>query len=185
MLMTWWAAYSEPGRTLLARDELSRAGLGVFCPVECLTRRRKLPNRNKYRSETVVSPVFGRYLFAEGDAAAVLDVRGISDVVRAGCEALVVPDDVVLGLRTLTHQVVGIGDLMGTRDLTRLSLGFKGEVGDSFRFAGGGFAGFVGVITSLSSLDTRGEVRAYVEILGGRREMIINHDEVGPILRAA
>ena len=63
--MSWWAVYSEPGRALLARDELVRRGLGVLCPVERLTRRRKLPNRNRYRAETVVSPVFGRYLFAD------------------------------------------------------------------------------------------------------------------------
>lgn len=182
--MSWWAVYSEPGRTLLARDELVRAGLGAFCPVERLTRRRKLPNQNKYRAETIVAPVFGRYLFAEGGGAAVLAVRGVADVVRAGAEALVVPDEVVDGLRGLTRFVDDVGDLMGARDLTRLSLGFRGEVGDTFRFAGGGFAGFLGVISSLAGLDARGEVKAYVDVLGGRREVLIKHGVVGPIVHS-
>jgi transcription antitermination factor NusG len=127
-------------------------------------------------------PVFGRYLFAEGAGADVLAVRGVMDIVRAGFEALEVPEGVVAGLRSLTHQVEGIGDLMGTRDLTRLSLGFRAEVGDTFKFAGGAFSGFLGVISSLARLDSRGEVRAYVDLLGGRCEVSVQHSLVGSVV---
>jgi transcription antitermination factor NusG len=183
--MSWWAVYSEPGRAVIARDSLLARGLGAFCPVERLTRRRKLPNRNKYRTETVTAPVFGRYLFAEGEAAAVLAVRGVADLVRCGYDALEVPLRVVLGLRGLTHQVDGVGDLMGSRDVARLSLGFWGSVGDSFRFSTGPLAGFLGVLSSVDGLDKDGTVRAYVDMLGGRCEVTVKHSQVGPIVKSA
>ena len=175
--------YAEPGRALLARDALSAHGLGVFCPVEQLTRRRKIHNRNKYRLETVVSPVFGRYMFACGDAAEVLAVRGVADVIRNGREAQAVPVGVIEELRSLTRAVDGVGDLMSVRDVTRLSLGFRGDVGDTFKFAGGPFAGFLGVISSLRALDVSGEVKAYVELLGGRQEICVPHKHVGAIVK--
>lgn len=180
--MSWWAVYSEPGRALYARDELAGAGLGVLCPVEQLTRRRKVPNRNRYRAETVISPVFGRYLFAQGDCAEVLAVRGVFDVVRRGREAQAVPDEVVGALRSLTCAVSGVGDLMGRRDLTRLSLGFKAKEGDVVRFVDGGFSGYMGVIGSLAQLDSSGNVQVYLNIFGALRQTVVPHNYVGPVV---
>ena len=95
------------------------------------------------------------------------------------------PDGVVAQMRELTRCVDGVGDLMSERDLTRLSLGFRGSVGDSFKFKGGPFAGFVGVIASLKRLDVDGAVGAYVELLGGTQEVVVSHRFVGPIIQRA
>lgn len=169
----------------MARDELAARCESVLCPVEQLTKRRKIPNRNRYRTETVVSPVFGRYLFACGAVEQVLSARGVADVVRSGCEALMVADAVITKLQLLTRFVDGIGDLMSARDLTRLSLGFKGAEGDTFKFAGGPMHGFLGVISSLARLDDRGEVKAYVDMLGSRHEVVVSHKDVGDIVKQA
>lgn len=179
--MAWWAVYSEPGRTLLARDEMIRRDIRVFCPVERLTRKRKISNRNKYRAETLTVPVFGRYLFAEGGVGSILATRGVMDVVRMGSEPLPVPCLAIEELRVLT-QADDCGDLMSRRDLTRLSLGFSGEVGDTFKFDGGPFSGFLGQISSIARLDACGEIKAFVELLGGRCEVAVQHSFVGPIV---
>lgn len=177
--MSWWAIYSEPGRALVARDSLARAGLAVFCPVEQLTKRRKIPNRNKYRVETVVTPVYARYLFA--DAAAPCDVvgtRGVLDVVRFGGNALEVPESVMTVARAGCSWVDEVGDLVGARDTTLRSLRFKGVVGDTVKFKSGPFAGFLGVLSSLASLDVDGNVKTFVDMLGARHEVPVAASEV-------
>lgn len=184
-MKAWWAVYSEPGRALLARDALLAAGLGAFCPVEQLTRRRKIPNRNVWRPQTVVSPVFGRYLFGFGAVVAVLACRGVADLVRAGDAPLEVPEGVVGTLRLHTRAVEGVGDVISTRDLTRLSLGFGAGVGDTVRFSGGALEGFCGVVASLDRLDESGMISAYVDMLGARREVVVPHGHVGRVVARA
>jgi transcription antitermination factor NusG len=185
--MSWWAAYSEPGRALLARDELSAAGFDALCPVEWLTKRRKVPNRNQYRPERTLVPVFGRYLFVEGEPADLLRVRGVQDMVRGGASGggvspLSVPERVVDKLRGLTQFIENVGHLMGSRDLARLSLDFHGKVGDAFQFRAGAFQGFVGLIRALDRLDTSGEVEVEVDLLGGARRVFVPCSMVGPIV---
>lgn len=176
--MVWLAVYSQSGRTLGARDELQRKGLNTFCPVERLTKRRKMANRNKFRIETKVTPVFGRYLFAQGHEGAVRETQWVHDLVRAGPWALTISDAVIEHMRELTEWVDGVGDLMGSRDISKLRSGFRGEVGQSFRFTGGVFAGFTGVISSLAKLDKHGVIRSSVELFGRQQTIDVDRQFV-------
>lgn len=168
----WWALYSEPGRTLIAVDELRARSVDVVCPVERLTRRRKLPNRNVYKVEQVTSPVFGSYVFADAEApAAVTNVRGVGGCVTNGLGALSVLPRVIETLRSLCTFTDGIGDLMGKRDTTMLIQGQRAKVGGRVRVTDGPFIGFEGVIRSLSRLSSDGVVITAVEMFGKKHDL--------------
>lgn len=182
--MSWWAAYTRGGRTLAARDELERRGVPVFCPVERIRRRTKVRNRNKYRIHHTVSPVFGHYIFCEGREAELSALPWISGLVKAGTEAVRVPDRVMLMMKELTSRVEGVGDVMGERDLTALRTGFTGAVGDHFRFTEGAFSGYYGIIASLERLDGSGVIRAYIDIFGRRSEVQVHRSAIRPLPKA-
>lgn len=183
--MAWWAIYSEPNRALLAREELGAKHFDVLCPVERLTKRRKLPNRNQYKAETVVTPVFGRYLFADAsEACELLPVRGVADVVRRGLEPFAVPARVIERLAAACAWVDGVGHLMGERNSTLISGTFRGRLGGQVKFTNGPFDGFIGVIAALDRLDLDGTLKAAVEMLGRTHVIDVSVADVRVLPRA-
>lgn len=184
-MSTWLALYAEHGRALVARDALAAAGYEHFCPVEQLTRRRKIANRNKYKLEKVVAPIFGRYLFACGEWAELRSIRGVNAVIRAGQEIWQVPAAVVATMLVRAPWQAGVGHVVGSRSsVVANGPSFAGKPGDRFKFTSGGFAGLGGTIHSTDALSSKGIISAYIEMLGGTRLVSVPHDIVETLAAA-
>lgn len=177
MIVRWAAAYCEPRRELFARDELTARGYTVFCPFERVTRRRKVAHR--YRLETVDLAVFAPYLFvktAEFKAAA--EVPGVHSIVSVAGRPLTVPDRIISRLRAVSDE-----QGLVTKDITKPSFWFQGDIGHIFEFGvKSPLRGFTGKISSLAELDETGELKAWVEMLGGEREISVPLSAVGHIV---
>ena len=177
--MNWHAAYCEPRRELYARDNLAARGFEVFCPFERVTRRRCLAG-GRSRMETVDLPVFPRYLFVRTRAyMAVEATPGVGRVVGISGRPLVVPDRIVELMRVSAED----DGLVEARDITKPSFGFAGQVGMEFRFNSKSILrDLTGRISSLARLDETGEILAWVQMLGGEREISIPVSAVGSFI---
>jgi hypothetical protein len=88
-----------------------------------------------------------------------------------------VPDKVISALMEIGQ---GTG-LMSEEDRTLLSAGFRGRPGQQFTFLGGSFGGLIGTISSIAKLDKTGAIKAWVDLFGGRREVVVPVKMVGEI----
>lgn len=190
-------AYCESQRELLARDELTAAGVVAFVPYE----RKKLRTHRPYgRSvvEWVSSPIFPRYLFAlvldgwtgvEETAQRLLHTRGIMHTLNIGSRPLLAADRVVDTLRALGAEDGQVGpgvDLTTVSTQTRMRLGRAVNVGMDFRFKDGGvLGGFIGKVSSLAGLDKSGTLKAWVTMLGGLVEVELRHSDIGSLVAIA
>lgn len=182
--MPWRAAYCEPRREFFARDNLLACGFDVFLPYERVTRREKLQRfrHTAYQVKQREEPLFPRYLFVDSiTALAVSAVRGIVDVVKNGAGVpLSLPPGVIDELRAMTDE----NGLFGQRDHSRLSHTFAGRIGDQFTFKkNSALHGLLGYIVSLDRLDEAGEIRAWVAMLGGARDVRLKHHDIDQISR--
>lgn len=181
--MTWWAAYCEARRERVAKEACASAGFDTFLPYERVKRRVRMPG-GRSRLVDRDEPVFPRYLFVDApQALRVRESRAVITVVNACGRALAVPLDVIEALRSCASAVGQVGV---ARDVTRLSSRLRWAVGDAFRFGPSTpLSGFVGEISSLSKLDESGVIRAWVTMLGSRREVEVSHRAVGNLLTGA
>jgi transcription antitermination factor NusG len=183
--MSWWAVYTEPRRELFARDQLLEAGYAeVFCPFERITRRDTAARTRHKPVRTFQEPIFPRYLFianqaGELDVPRVNAVRGVATVVKSvSGRPLEAPNEVIEALR----KVATADGLVAARDLSKFSSRFTGKPGDRFIYRHRPFEGLVGCLSSIAELDATGNVRIWLNILGGEREIVVNHKAVGRIL---
>lgn len=179
--MAWRAIYSEPGREFVARDALTQRGIAALCPFELIREERR---RSRGRGKRVIEykrPYFQSYLFAETDEIMLVEsLRGVSHVLDNGLgNPLEVPPREMRRL----FDVVDDNGMISALDATRWSYRFGGREGDIFAFIGGAFAGYCGKITSLKNLDSRAEVTAEITILGSEREISVQIEDVGEIIR--
>lgn len=157
-------AYTAPLCEMKACDRLLSSSVDAFCPTISVKRRRKRPMRNTYVVETVVVPMFSRYLFVAASAA-IHVINSVTEILRLlvfGGVRLTVPGDVVEELKLNSVEV----------DRTEVT-GFIGQVGDSLRFATDHvFAGFLGRIKSLERLSSHSEVSVWVNNMLGSERLI-------------
>lgn len=196
--MSWWAVFTEPRRELFARDRLVEAGVPVYCPHVRVTRRQVIARhrgwrqrtwgervRERYRITTGDEAVLPRYLFAHGDLATILAVRGVLDVVRNGVSrnALTVPDAVVAAAR------LQLGDSDGParpRAVARLSEALRWKTGDqAFMRAGTAFAGLCVTLTSVARLDTTGEIEGWLSLFGRASPVKFSYEDVERVISAS
>ena len=93
--MAWHVITSSPQQEIRASLEVSKAGFEVFLPIKRYIRRPL--NRPE---QIVTGPLFPRYFFASfnRDApewAQILEMRGVSDVLRNGNQPVIVRDAVI------------------------------------------------------------------------------------------
>lgn len=176
----WRAAYCESRRELFARDGLLARGFEVFCPFERVTRRRRAGLGGKFRLETVDLPVFAPYLFVRTEQyLAVEQTPGVRSVVGIAGAPLEIPDRIIAKMQ-LASDAAG---LVSARDITKISFSFAGKVGDAFNFKDNSLLrGLTARISSLSKLDESGELRVWVEMLGGEREISVPYTAVGSFI---
>jgi transcriptional antiterminator RfaH len=158
-MMRWYAAYTQPQAEAHAAAELRRQRFETFLP---LCRRLR---RHARRSETVLRPLFPRYLFVAMDIdaqrwRAVGGTRGIAHLVRQGDRPAAVPAGVIEGLRARADQ-------SGAVPLDSLAMFERGR---PLLVTAGPFAGHTGRYEAMRS-DER--VILLLELLGRSVEVAV------------
>ncbi len=151
----WFAVHSLPRREAGAQRQLENQGFHTFLP-RCLKTRchaRKL--------ETVLAPIFPRYLFVVLDLdrdrwRSVNGTFGVARLVMMGGDR---PQPVPHGV---VEALIALAD---GRDVLRFDGGGRLAVGQKVRILAGPFAERIGL---LQRLDGNGRVRLLLNIMGGR-----------------
>lgn len=163
---SWYAAMTGPrqGEPFEAQFRLNMAGYKTLLLFERVHKKHKIAGRpGQFKTRWTRRAYFPRYMFAQvnddQDIATVNNTEGISTVVYAGDEPLVVPDIVIDEMRAL-------GDLAGcvdTRDETKPKHFIDGQ---TVRFVSGALQGWTGTLNC-----DKQRIKVFVEAL--RREVIV------------
>ena len=175
-MIPWRVFYTQSGQELKARDELQALGVATFCPFQSFKRHRKRGANVTVGVFWADVPLFPNYLFVRTNSfARVALVRGIIAPVAFGQGPLAVPESIIARLRAVCSPA----GLVFKADLTKNSFWFSGRPGDTFRFRNGTpLSGLLGTISDISKLDDSGEIRAWVNVLGGATEVSLDHKDV-------
>jgi transcriptional antiterminator RfaH len=151
-MMSWYAVYTRPQAEAKALENLLRQGYAAYLP------RYRTEIRHARRRQTVLRPVFPRYLFAGVDRAAarwrpILSTAGVTDVVRAGSEPMPVACEIVEALRE--QEEAGAFDCLARRRSLRL--------GELVRISAGAFEDMIGRLVELRDQD---RVVVLLDVLG-------------------
>ncbi len=164
----WFAVHSLPHREVGAQQQLEYQGFQTFLP-----RNRKI-RRHARKLDTVLAPIFPRYLFVNLDLdhdrwRSVNGTFGVAHLVMmAGDRPQPVPHGVVEALIAMTD---GQGVL-------RLDEGGRLVVGRKARILAGPFAEQIGL---LQRLDNNGRVRLLLDIMGGRISVTLPSATLVPV----
>jgi transcriptional antiterminator RfaH len=148
----WYAVHTRPRAERTALQNLLRQGYSAYLP--CY----RTAVSHARRRQSVLRPLFPRYLFAGLDRAKmrwrpILSTFGVSGVVRAGDEPVPVADAIMASLRE--REAAGVFDCIATRHALR--------VGELVRITAGAFEDLVG---RLLELDDQDRVVVLLEVLG-------------------
>lgn len=165
----WFAVATRNRSEVEAEVNLRRQGFMTYYPFVRERKRRKIPGSTSYRVQWVEKPYFPGYLFVSirFDDESLYDVQdtvGVLTVFRPGKRPMYIQPDVM-------NQLMKLGD--------------KGEMplppeqsqwaeGKRFTVAvGHAFAGFVARMSELKNLDKSGTLSAFINVLGGEREVTL------------
>jgi transcriptional antiterminator RfaH len=151
-MISWYAVYTRPQAEAKALENLLRQGYAAYLP-----RYRTEISHARCR-QTVLRPVFPRYLFAGVDRAGrrwrpILSTAGVSDLVRAGDEPMPVAFEIIEALRE--QESAGVFDRLARRRSLRL--------GELVRITAGAFEDMIGRLVELRDQD---RVVVLLEVLG-------------------
>ena len=158
----WYVVHTQPNHEAQAQRHLMNQGYRVFLP-------RFLKSRRHARKfETVLAPLFPRYMFVTLDVGrdrwrSVNGTIGVDRLLMRGGEPEAVP-------RGLVEQLEAAADAEGV-----VSSVDTLKEGENIKVTAGPFADLVG---TLQSLDDGGRVRVLLEILGGRIPVTLRGDFV-------
>src|SRR5258707_10975685 len=115
--MQWYAVYTQPHAEPKALEHLMRQGYSAYLP------RYRTKVSHARRRQTVLRPLFPRYLFAGIDRASmrwrpILSTVGVVDVVRSGDEPTPVPSAIVAMIRE--REEAGGFDRLDPRQSVRI-----------------------------------------------------------------
>jgi transcriptional antiterminator RfaH len=146
----WYAVYAQPHRESIAQPRLRAQNFRTFLPLHSRT------VRHARKRQTVLAPLFPRYLFVVLDLnrdrwRAINSTRGVASLIMQ--EELPVP--VRSGVvETLLASSTSEGEILFFSDMAP---------GKRVRLVAGPFAGQLGVLRDLSS---SGRVRVLIEMMG-------------------
>ena len=151
-MMRWYAVYTRPHDETKALEHLLRQGYTAYLP------RFRTRISHARRRQTVLRPLFPRYLFAGIDHASmrwrpILSTVGVADVVRTGDEPTLVPSEIVIAIRE--REQAG--------DFDRLDPRRSLQLGDLVRVTAGALEDMVGRLVELRDQD---RVVVLLELLG-------------------
>ena len=141
-MIRWYAVFTHPHGETKALQHLLRQGYSAYLP------RYRTRISHARRRQTVLRPVFPRYLFAGIDRASmrwrpILSTVGVADVVRAGDEPAAVPSKIVAAIRV--REEAGDFDRLDPQQSLRL--------GELVRVTAGAFEDMVGMLVELRDQD--------------------------------
>jgi transcriptional antiterminator RfaH len=151
-MISWYAVHTRPQAEMKALENLLRQGYQAYLP------RYRTQISHARRRQTVLRPLFPRYLFAGIDRSAmrwrpILSTAGVSDLVRSGNEPMPVAPEIVEALRA--QEGAGGFDALARRRLPQL--------GESVRISAGAFEDMIGRLVELRDQD---RVVVLLEVLG-------------------
>jgi len=151
-VIRWYAVYTRPHDETRALEHLLRQGYSAYLP------RYRTRISHARRQQTVLRPLFPRYLFAGIDLASmrwrpILSTVGVADLVRAGDEPATVPSEIVTALRE--REETGGFDRLNPCQSLRL--------GELVRVTAGALEDMVGRLVELRDQD---RVVVLLELLG-------------------
>ena len=151
-MIRWYAVFTQPHGETKAVEHLLRQGYLAYLP------RYRTRISHARRRQTVLRPLFPRYLFAGIDRASmrwrpILSTFGVADVVRAGDEPATVPSNIVATIRA--REEAG--------DFDRLNLQHTLRLGEFVRVTAGAFEDMVGMLVELRDRD---RIVVLLELLG-------------------
>jgi len=151
-VIAWYAVHTRPQAEAKALENLLRQGYEAYLP------RYRTEIRHARRRQTVLRPLFPRYLFAGIDREAmrwrpILSTVGVSDLVRSGDGPLPVAPEIVEALRA--QEGSGAFDALARRRAPR--------PGDLVRIGAGAFDDMIGRLIELRDQD---RVVVLLDLLG-------------------
>jgi transcriptional antiterminator RfaH len=151
-MIRWYAVYTQPHGETKALEHLLRQGYSAYLP------RYRTRISHARRRQTVLRPLFPRYLFAGIDRASmrwrpILSTFGVANVVRAGDEPAAVPSKIVATIRA--REEAGDFDRLNPQQSLRL--------GGFVRVTAGAFEDMVGMLVELRDQD---RIVVLLELLG-------------------
>ena len=160
----WYVVHTQPHRETQAERQLANQGYRAFLP------RFLRSRRHARKFETVLAPLFPRYMFVALDLTrdrwrSVNGTLGVERLLMRGSEPEPVP-------RGLVEQIAEAAGADGV-----VSCGRELKEGQSVRVTAGPFADLVG---QLQSLDDSGRVRVLLEIMGGKVPVLLSETLVVP-----
>lgn len=171
-----WFAIHAPGSEEAVYRDIKRLGLFPFLPFHRVRRRRRRPGTNAFRIEWVTKPYFTGYLFAGMRTPAesvyrVNDINGVASIVSFGGEPLEIPHPVMDEIMAMADEDGMIGEV-DTTTKPRFRRGEKLTFVDNSPLSN---------LVAEISVDNGKAVRAWVELLGSRREVVISPRAVADI----
>jgi len=150
--MNWYAVYTQPHAEPKALEHLLRQGYGAYLP------RFRTKVSHARRRQTMLRPLFPRYLFAGVDRATmpwrpILSTVGVSQIVGTREEPTPVPTEIIAAIRE--REDSGAFDRFDCRQNLRL--------GDLVRVTAGAFEDMLGRLVELRDQD---RVVLLLEMLG-------------------
>jgi transcription elongation factor/antiterminator RfaH len=147
----WYAVYTQPHRETTARLHLNSQSFRSFMPLLATT------IRHARRRDTVLAPLFQRYLFVALDVSrdgwrAINSTYGVSSLIMQNERPSPVPSGVV---ETLIASSTSDGEVQFFQNLAP---------GDHVRLISGPFAGQLGILQRLGGTE---RVQVLLEIMGG------------------
>jgi transcriptional antiterminator RfaH len=151
-MISWYAVHTRPQAEAKALENLLRQGYAAYLP------RYRTEICHARRRQTVLRPVFPRYLFAGVDRALlrwrpILSTVGVSDVVRAGDEPMPVAGEIIQALRE--QERAGVFEHLARRRSLR--------IGELVRISAGAFEDLIGRLVELREQD---RVVVLLDVLG-------------------
>jgi len=162
--IAWYAVHTRPQAEAKALENLLRQGYQAYLPRYCTQ------ISHARRRQTVLRPLFPRYLFAGVDRGAmrwrpILSTIGVSDLVRAGDQPMPVPSDIIERLRE--QEQAGAFERLARQRTLRL--------GELVRISTGAFEDMVGRLVELRDQD---RVVVLLELLGRKVRTQLEIDAV-------
>jgi transcriptional antiterminator RfaH len=155
----WFAAHTQPQKEMVARQNLLAQGFEVYLP------QYKRTRRHARKVETILSPLFPRYLFVGLDLdldrwRSVNSTRGISYLLMTNDKPVSVPCDIVASLKSQEND-------QGLLPVESLIHFMKGDL---IRIVDGVFSGYTAVF---EKMDEKQRVSLLLSFLGRETKVVL------------